>query len=77
MVIGLRQLIRTVGKATATTMGVSDLHFVDIEEQKHALDYIPDDNPFWSVIAAKLLPEVVSGLSEGEVEETSATAANA
>jgi hypothetical protein len=64
-VIGLTQLLETVGRATAKTMNMPDLRFVHIpDDLHHALDYIPDQSDFWDRCVDSLLPRVKAALIE-------------
>ena len=45
MVLGIPQLLETVGRATAAAMSASSVPFVAIPgDLHHALDYIPDES---------------------------------
>lgn len=74
VVLGLPQLLDTVGRATARSMSVSHLPFVPIPGGlHHALDYVPDESDFWRECVEAILPQVVAALT-GEphrVEERS------
>ena len=54
----------TVGRATATAQGIPTIPFAQIVDQKSALDYIPDDDPFWAEAVVALVPEIVVGLTK-------------
>lgn len=63
--LGLKQLIDTIGLATANALGIPDLQLVRIE-LSHALDYLPDDHPFFDDCVRMLMPSVVSALVGAE-----------
>jgi hypothetical protein len=62
-VIGIDQLLQTVGRATAAAHDLAVDRFVPMPgDLHHALDYVPDDSPFWAECVAAVLPMVVSAL---------------
>lgn len=63
-VIGLPQLLDTVGRATARSMGIPSVRFCYVPGNlAHALDYVPEDSPFWEESVDFLVPQVVSSLT--------------
>ena len=65
MVLGISQLLETVGRATAAAMSASSVPFVAIPgELHHALDYIPDESDFWQLCVDELFPLVVTALTD-------------
>ena len=63
-VIGIPQLLSTVGRATAQTHGLGDGRFVAITgDLHHALDYIPEESDFWATCIRDLVPQVVRALT--------------
>lgn len=62
--VGLSQLVNTVGRATATAQGIPSIPFARIVDQKAALDYIADDDPFWAEAVLALVPEILVGLTK-------------
>lgn len=70
-VIGLPQLLATVGRATAKSMNIPDVKFIPVPgDLNHALDYVPDESSFWDEAVRQLLPAVVDALTGGEGTET-------
>ena len=64
MVLGIPQLLETVGRATAAAMSASSVPFVAIPgDLHHALDYIPDESDFWQMCVDELFPLVVTALT--------------
>lgn len=64
-VIGLAQLLDTVGRATAKALDMSDLQFVHVPgDLHHALDYIPDDSPFWVECVDAIVPLILNALTQ-------------
>lgn len=57
-------MVTTVGRATARVQGIPSIPFALIVDQKAALDYIPDEDPFWTEAVVALLPEIVDGLTK-------------
>ncbi len=65
MVLGIPQLLETVGRATAAAMSASSVPFVAIPgDLHHALDYIPDESDFWQMCVDELFPLVVTALTD-------------
>jgi hypothetical protein len=66
VVIGLPQLLNTVGRATARSMNIPRVPFVEVPgDLHHALDYIPDDSPFWAEAVDVVAPLAAKGLLLG------------
>lgn len=62
-VIGIHQLLDTVGRATAAAHDLATDRFVAVPgDLHHALDYVPDDSPFWDECVEAILPVIVRGL---------------
>jgi hypothetical protein len=66
VVIGLPQLLETVGRATAEALNATGVPFVHVPgDLHHALDYVPDDSEFWATCIEELAPRVVKALTTG------------
>lgn len=66
-VIGIQQLLDTVGRATAAAHDLSTDRFIAVTgDLHHALDYIPDDSPFWEECVRVIVPQVVASLTSVE-----------
>lgn len=62
--IGLPQLLWTIGSATARAQNLGQGRFIEVPgDLHHALDYVPDESPFWQECAEELLPTVVEALT--------------
>jgi hypothetical protein len=69
-VIGIEQLLRTVGRATAAAHDLAVDRFVPMPgDLHHALDYVPDDSPFWQECVESVLPVIVQALLGSKVGE--------
>lgn len=67
VVIGLPQLLATVGRATADAQNLPTSRFVSVTgDLHHALDYIPEESGFWDECIRDLVPQVVRGLTTRE-----------
>jgi hypothetical protein len=66
-VIGIHQLLDTVGRATAAAHDLSVDRFVAMTgDLHHALDYVPDASPFWDDCVRAVLPMIVDALVAAE-----------
>ena len=64
--IGLPQLLDTVGRATAATHDLSPSRFVTVSgDLHHALDYIPEESEFWETCIRELIPQIERCLTIG------------
>lgn len=67
MVLGIPQLLETVGRATAAALSATTVPFVHIPgDLHHALDYIPDESEFWQMCVNEMFPLVVRALTESD-----------
>lgn len=64
VVIGLPQLLATVGRATADAQKLPQSRLVAVTgDLHHALDYIPEQSDFWEECIRDLVPQIVRGLT--------------
>ena len=63
-VVGIDQLLRTVGHATATAHDLAVDRFVAIPGNlHHALDYVPDNSRFWDECVDAIVPTIADALT--------------